>query len=70
VKHRARVAVLPCCHSLRKQDTGGFEAWVDGTLAIDIQRVARLRAAGYTVKMQNIPAEVTPKNRLIMAEPS
>ena len=69
VAKRCRLAVLPCCHSLRKQDTGGFDAWLDGSLAIDIQRVTMLRRAGYSVRMQRIPDEITPKNRLILAEP-
>jgi SAM-dependent methyltransferase len=65
----ARVAVLPCCHDLEAGDSGGLQGWMDGGLAIDATRVARLRAAGYRVHTQTIPTEITPKNRLLLAEP-
>ncbi len=66
---RARVAVLPCCHDARSCDAGGLEGWLDAPLAIDVTRVARLRAAGYRAHTQLIPAAITPKNRLILAVP-
>ncbi len=66
---RAKVVVLPCCHSVSDCDLGGLAGWLDPALAIDVTRVARLRAAGYRVHTQNIPADVTPKNRLLLAEP-
>ncbi len=66
---RARVAVLPCCHSLTKNDTGGLTGWVEGPLAIDLTRAARLQAAGYQVHTQVIPADITPKNRLLFGDP-
>lgn len=66
----ARVAVLPCCHNLALADSGGLQGWMDGPLAVDATRVARLRAAGYRVHTQTIPAEITPKNRLLLAEPA
>lgn len=65
----ARVAVLPCCHELDRSDTGGLLGWMDGPLAVDATRAARLRARGYRVTTQTIPAEITPKNRLLLAEP-
>jgi SAM-dependent methyltransferase len=65
----ARVAVLPCCHDLHAADTGGLEGWLDGALAVDVQRVAVLRSRGYRVSTQRIPADITPKNRLLLAEP-
>ena len=67
--HRCRVAVLPCCHDLQACDTGGLEAWMDGPLAVDATRSARLRAAGYRVRMSRIPEDITPKNRLLMGWP-
>jgi SAM-dependent methyltransferase len=66
----ARVAVLPCCHDLSVADTGGLTGWMDGSLAVDATRVARVRARGYRVHTQIIPAEITPKNRLLLAEPA
>lgn len=66
---RSRVCVLPCCHSFKKCDTGSLEGWMDPALAIDATRAARLRAAGYRVVTQTIPADITPKNRLLLAWP-
>lgn len=69
VRAHARVAVLPCCHDLAQSDTGGLEGWMEGPLAVDATRAARLRARGYTVLTRTIPAEITPKNRLLMGHP-
>lgn len=66
---RARVAVLPCCHHLENGDCGGLRGGIDGPLAMDVTRATRLQAAGYRVVTQTIPAEITPKNRLLLAEP-
>lgn len=66
---RARVAVLPCCHDLEACDTGELEGWLDGPLAIDVMRAARLTQNGYRVRTLSIPAGITPKNRLLVAEP-
>jgi hypothetical protein len=66
---RARVAVLPCCHATKLSDTAGLEAWLEPRLAVDVVRAERLRHAGYQVRLGTIPAEVTPQNRLILAEP-
>jgi hypothetical protein len=86
VSARARVAVLPCCHVLTTPlnningaaaavdnvygDAAALSAWVDGALAIDIARAMRLRQQGYRIWAQAIPAEITPKNRLLLAAPS
>jgi hypothetical protein len=66
----ARIGVLPCCHDAKLCDTGGLGGWLDPALAIDVTRAARLRAAGYTVHTQAIAADVTPKNRLLLATPA
>ena len=66
----ARLGLLPCCHDTETCDTGGLTGWMDVALAIDATRVARLRTHGYHVWTQTIPAAITPKNRLIVAEPS
>lgn len=65
----ARLGVLPCCHDTKTGDLGGLGGWVDGPLAIDVTRAARLRSKGYGVITRIIPEEITPKNRLLMAHP-
>lgn len=64
----ARVSVLPCCHDTKRQDTGGLSGWMDPALAIDATRALELRRAGYRVWTQTIPADITPKNRLLLGE--
>ena len=66
---RARVAVLPCCHDLRTCDAGELSGWVDGPVAIDIVRALRLKQQNYRIWTQAIPADITPKNRLLLGEP-
>lgn len=66
---RARVAVLPCCHDLERCDSGGLLGWLEPALAIDTTRVHQLRAHGYDVHTQTIPAAITPKNRLLLGAP-
>ena len=66
----ARVSVLPCCHDKLANEQGGLEGWLDPALAIDVTRAARLRGHGYRVHTQTIPAAITPKNRLLLAEPA
>jgi Methyltransferase domain len=65
----ARVAVLPCCHHLTGSDADALSAWVDRALAIDIARAVRLQQQGYRIWTQAIPAEITPKNRLLLGAP-
>ncbi len=69
IASRPRVAVLPCCHDVETCDTGGLDGWMDAALAIDAVRAARLQRAGYRVRTQTIPRDVTPKNRLLIGEP-
>jgi hypothetical protein len=66
---RCRVAVLPCCHDKETCDTGNLEGWLDIPAAIDATRALTLRQAGYRVHTQCIPAEITPKNRLLLGTP-
>ena len=65
----ARLAVLPCCHDLDFADLGGLQGWLDGPLAVDVVRASLLRSHGYQVYTQLIPLDITPKNRLLMAQP-
>lgn len=69
VEAGASVAVLPCCHDLKDADLGGLQGWLDGPLALDAVRVLKLRTQGYRVFTQLIPGDITPKNRLLLAEP-
>lgn len=69
VAAHARVAVLPCCHDLGSGDAGGLSGWVDGPVAIDIVRAMRLTQQGYRIWTQAIPADITPKNRLLLGAP-
>ena len=61
IRARAVVAVLPCCHDVATCDSGGLRGFLSIPLAIDATRVARLRAAGYDVLTQTIPAKITPE---------
>jgi hypothetical protein len=64
----ARVAVLPCCHAYRwRPDLAGHP---DPSRAMDEQRAERLSVLGYRVWTESIPEEVSPKNRLLLAEPT
>lgn len=65
----ARVVVLPCCHDAESCVTGPLTGWMDTSLAIDVMRATRVESQGYHVRTQTIPAGITPKNRLLMAEP-
>ena len=64
----ARIAVLPCCHDLKTADLGSLGGWLDGPLAVDVCRAVLLRSRGYRIFTQHIPQEITPMNRLLMAE--
>lgn len=66
---RARVAVLPCCHDFATCDAADLAGWVDAPVAIDIVRAMRLKQQGYRIWTQAIPADITPKNRLLLGAP-
>ena len=66
----ARVAVLPCCHDAARCDPGELGGWMPDDLAIDATRAARLRRQGYRIWTRTIPADVTPRNRLLIGEPT
>jgi hypothetical protein len=66
---RARVAVLPCCHDLDVNDDANLGGWVDGPLAVDVVRALQLKQRGYRIWTQSIPADITPKNRLLIGAP-
>jgi hypothetical protein len=66
----ARLAVLPCCHDVETCDPGALTGWLAPALAIDVQRAVRLEARGYRVWTRQIPEEISPKNRLLIAVPT
>jgi len=68
MKQQARVAVMPCCHNLKRSSTDGLEGWMDKSLAVDTARAIRLGSKGYKIVTQTIPENITPKNRLLMGE--
>jgi hypothetical protein len=67
---RARVAVLPCCHTIDTCDAGALGGWLDDALAIDVVRARTLVSRGYRIWTQRIPSDITPKNRLLIGEPA
>jgi len=69
VRAGASVAVLPCCHDAEAAPAL-FAGWMDPALALDVDRAQRLERAGYDVWTQVIPADVTPKNRLLIGRPA
>jgi hypothetical protein len=66
---RGRVAVLPCCHDFDACQSGALSGWLEPSLGIDVMRVVALERRGYRVWTQNIPDSITPKNRLLIAQP-
>lgn len=70
ISKRARVVVLPCCQSRKSHAAAVLAAFMDPALALDAARALRLDASGYKVWTACIDAEITPKNRLIMAVPA
>lgn len=65
----APLAVLPCCHDDETCDAGPLAGWMDPALAIDTMRAVRLADRGYAVWTQQIPADITPKHRLLLGVP-
>lgn len=75
------VAIMPCCHSLRKQaDTLASLATAAGldTATISLQespasidhfRISALSALGYTVREGAIDVRISARNRIIMSHP-
>jgi hypothetical protein len=66
---RARVAVLPCCHDHRRCASGDLSGWMPDDLAIDAVRAMRLAQHGYRIWTKTIPADITPRNRLLLGAP-
>ena len=67
---RRPVAVMPCCraHALSSAPAALRDA-LGGDLAYDIDRTYRLESAGFQVRWREIPSEITPMNRILLATP-
>lgn len=80
MQSRSSVAVMPCCHSLRKQKStlatlSRLSQWAKELVdpqpeAIDQYRIDVLRAAGYSVSRDLISEDITPFNRVILGRNS
>ncbi|WP_218109966.1 methyltransferase [Oligoflexus tunisiensis] len=80
ITSRCPVAIMPCCHSLRKQAAtlsslalaSGLPpsaAAVGNTASIDQFRIDALAALGYQISEGSIQTDITPFNRIIMGKP-
>lgn len=64
------IAVLPCCRShSRSEAPPAIENAFGGDLAYDIHRTYAMEARGYRVRWREIPQEITPMNRVLIATP-
>lgn len=62
------VGVLPCCHPKRSlPGPATLGAALGVPLATDVHRTYRLDAAGYRTRWTQLPAAITPMNRVIAA---
>ncbi len=63
------IALMPCCYPNRRCDAPAAIRLAFGTeLAFDIDRTYRLQAAGYYVRWDSIPKEITPMNRILIGK--
>lgn len=61
------VALMPCCYPDRDcQAPAALQLSLGSRLAFDIDRTYRLEAAGYRVRWDAIPKEITPMNRVLI----
>ncbi|MFT4543051.1 MAG: hypothetical protein ACI841_002999 [Planctomycetota bacterium] len=67
---RGAAAVMPCCRD-HTHNPGPLAVAqkLGGDLAYDIDRTYRMEAAGYQVRWRDIPEEITPMNRVLIATP-
>lgn len=65
------LAVMPCCYAHQVyQGPDTLKKHLGVSLCVDIQRTMLLEINNYSVDWQEIPPEITPKNRIISASPS
>lgn len=67
IAQRARLAVMPCCYGhTTPAGLAALERTLGSSLATDIDRTYRMRAAGYEVDWSFIPEAITPMNRILL----
>jgi len=69
INSQSRLAIMPCCHDIAATDAGYLLGWLRPELAVDVARANRLGHCGYRVHTATIPADITPQNRLLLAQP-
>ena len=69
LSHASSLALMPCCYP--SPEHAGYPAAIrhrlGSELAADVHRTYRLAGAGWDVKLDAIPPEITPMNRMIIA---
>ncbi len=64
----APIAVMPCCYTRTARDAPtAIRVALGRAMTTDIHRTYRLERAGYQVDWSEIPVEITPMNRVIVA---
>ena len=64
------VAVMPCCRAHAKSPAPmGLRAALGEDVAYDVDRTYALEARGYGVRWREIPAAITPMNRVLIGVP-
>ena len=68
IRTRGAIGVLPCCHPERLcPGPPALRLALGARMAFDIDRTYRLERAGYRVRWSEIPAEISPMNRILVA---
>ena len=71
IKIEGRLAILPCCYPKSSCDAPpAIQTEFGLKAAYDIDRTYRLQSAGYLVRWMEIPTEITPMNRILIARRS
>jgi len=64
------LAVMPCCRAnARNTAPPGLRQALGEDVAYDVDRTYRMERSGYRVRWREIPAAVTPMNRILIAVP-
>lgn len=64
------IALLPCCRQHRSHSSPEcLKTFLGADVAIDVDRTYRLHAAGYRVRWDQIPPQITQMNRVLIGQP-